>query len=101
MSDLVNLLRDGNNGFTMSAPLLMQMAADRIDELQDDRDRCLVALTPSAETKAAYIGEVKDSHMIAVDDGYGEYLDEWVDKPISWDAMKEFMALIRKEAGIE
>jgi len=70
--------------------------ADMVVWLLEERDRLLAALDPD-ETKAAYIGEVKDDIC-----QYGEDGEElWHRHTISWTAMKEFMALIRKRAGVE
>lgn len=49
------------------------------------------ALTPSAETKAAYIGEIDWAEERIDEDGEGHL--EAVTLP--WTSMKEFMALIR------
>jgi len=63
----------------------------------DERDRLLFALTPSADTKAAYMGEITDDVVQFDFDGY-----QHVSKhPISWTAIKEIMAIIRKKAGVE
>jgi hypothetical protein len=54
----------------------------------------LEALTPSADTKAAYIGEVKDRICVLDEDG-----DEiWDDHVISWDATKAIMKMILDRA---
>ena len=49
------------------------------------------ALTPSSETKAAYIGEIEWREEYIDEDGEG-HLETVV---IPWTSMKEFMALIR------
>jgi len=58
--------------------------------------RALVeALTPSAETKAAYIGEFKFSL-----EQYDAHKEDWVFAPVTvpWDTVKEIMAAILKRA---
>lgn len=65
-------------------------------EADAENARLRAALTPSAETKAAYVDEVK----MAVDTAYHE--DSCTvrqDVTIPWVAIKEIMALIRKQAG--
>lgn len=68
------------------ASMYMELLAVRNRE-NAQRDRLIAALTPSAETRAVYKGEVKDS--------------DYRNRPVSWTAIKEVMALIRKEAGCE
>ena len=51
------------------------------------RDRLMAALTPDGDTKAAYMGEVRDA--------------DYKNRPVSWTAIKVVMALIRKEGGID
>jgi hypothetical protein len=53
------------------------------------------ALTPSADTKAAYIGEIKERVMQFDEDGE----ERWVDHTISWDATKATMKMIAEHAA--
>lgn len=62
--------------------------------------RLIAALTPSAETKAAYIGEVWDDVMVRVEDEEGDMVERTERRHVSWTAIKDVMALIRKEGGI-
>lgn len=73
--------------------MMRELAAHAIDQ----RDRLLAALD-SNETKAAYIGEVKDDI-----ETFDLEAEEWryEKHTISWTAMKEFMSLIRKRASVE
>lgn len=65
-----------------------------------ERDRLLAALDPN-ETKAAYMGEVKDDVVMFEYDGYGEYQEVSRKHTISWTAIKDIMTLIRKQAEVE
>lgn len=74
-----------------------QVIADYRGEIEAKEERLIAAIIPSAETKAAYIGEVIDPWIRVDDDG-----NEWTEgHEVSWTAIKEIMALIRKQAGIE
>lgn len=53
-----------------------------LDDVKAQRDAILEALTPSTETKMAYMSEVKDD---------GRF--------VSWTAIKDIMAMIRKRAA--
>jgi hypothetical protein len=56
------------------------------------------ALTPSGDTKGAYMGEIKDTYV-----EWDEFGDErTVHRPVSWDATKATMKMIlaRAEASI-
>lgn len=62
-----------------------------------ERDALREALTPSAATKAAYIGEIKDSFV-----QYDEFGDEqYCTRPVSWDATKATMAMILARAALK
>ena len=63
----------------------VQTLIDEKQKAEAERDRMRAALTPSPETKAAYTAEVR--------------VDEATFVP--WVAIKEIMALIRGQAGIE
>lgn len=70
------------------------------------------ALTPSAETKAAYIGEFFEQIEMPNPDYCGcgdcdacEMFPDTpetytVDVPVSWDTIKKIMAMIRERAGV-
>ena len=75
-----------------SGPIL-----DRIAALEAENARLREALTPSADTKAAYIGEFWFS--IRVWDEKGDDRDQRVCVP--WTAIKEIMAKIKARAALE
>jgi hypothetical protein len=68
----------------------------KVRHLTRQRDHLLAALDPN-ETKAAYIGEVKDDICHYDEDGN----EVWGKHTISWTAIKDIMALICKRAGVE
>lgn len=75
----------------------LAMATTRA-EAAEVRCRALyAALTPSADTKAAYICEVKFPVCTGMDDDGGEV---WADIPIPWDATKTTMAMILGYAAL-
>jgi hypothetical protein len=55
------------------------------------------ALTPSGETKAAYIGEFKFRVHAYDEDGN----EKWWDEDVPWTTIKEIMAAISKRAAID
>ena len=59
--------------------------------LQGQIDAYRAALTPSSETKAAYIGEVKFKQDYTDENGE-EHIESIL---VPWTSMKEFMALVR------
>lgn len=69
-------------------------------ELANARARCIAlhdALTPSAETKAAYIGEVK----FTVSTGFGDDgCEVWQDITVPWTTTKDIMAMILGHAAM-
>lgn len=60
-------------------------------------DRAKAALTPSAETKAAYSGEItfESEVYVSVQESYMETVT------VPWTTIKEIMKMIRKQAGME
>ena len=76
--------------------LLTQVDRDRHATLTAERDALREALTPSAETKSAYIGEFKFSIPIALEDG------EEGSQPVvvPWTTVKEIMAASRARAAL-
>ena len=82
------------------ASMYMELLAVRNRE-NAQRDRLIAALTPSADTKAVYKGEVRDDVWSSGYDENGEYEERRVSHHVSWAAIKEVMALIRKEGGID
>jgi len=69
-------------------------------QLYDERDRLLAALTPDGDTKAAYIGEVRDDVITTIQGEDGEWEEVNLKPYVSWTAIKDIMALIRKEGGL-
>lgn len=65
--------------------------------LIEENKRMREALTPSAETKAAYIGEFRFSVLEYVDDDGTEYESEFT---VPWTTIKEIMAAIRARAAL-
>lgn len=68
---------------------LMNAAADRIAELVKERDALLNALTPSEETKAAYMGEFQFR------------LGDCPTVNVPWVTIKQIMAAIRNHAELK
>lgn len=69
-------------------------------ELATARARCIAlneALTPSAETKAAYIGEVKFTVSTGFDEDGSEI---WQDITVPWTTTKDIMAMILGHAAM-
>lgn len=73
------------------ARMYMELMAARNRE-NEQRDRLIAALTPSADTKAAYMGDI----YTRCSDPTSTYSSH----PIDWDSVAAVMALIRKEAGL-
>jgi|GEM_PF-1810646 len=73
------------------------------DKAEARLSRAMEAMTPSAETKAAYIGEFHERVEIANPMYEGNEDDEpetiMQDVPISWTTIKAIMAAIRARAG--
>jgi hypothetical protein len=69
---------------------------ERAEAAEAERDRLRDALTPSAETKAAYIGEFHFG--IRCQDEDGNEVTRQV--PVPWDTVKEIMAAIRARAAL-
>jgi hypothetical protein len=75
---------------------VFDIMSDRMRGVAAQRDHLLAALDPN-ETKSAYIGEVKDDICHYDEDGN----EVWGKHTISWTAIKDIMALIRRRAGVE
>jgi hypothetical protein len=71
-------------------------ARDEIVRLRAENDMLRDALTPSAETKAAYIGEFHFG--IRCQDEDGNEVTRRI--PVPWDTVKEIMAAIRARAAL-
>lgn len=84
-----------------NAALIVE-AVNNYDTLRAENARLREALTPSAETKAAYMGEFKFGVPMSYEDeeqgGMVEYM-EFVTVP--WTTIKEIMAAIRARAALE
>ena len=79
---------------------VFDIMCDRFNGPINQRDRLIAALTPDGDTKAAYMGEIKDDVMVTAYDEDGEYVERNLKPYVSWTAIKAVMALIRKEGGI-
>lgn len=75
-----------------------ERAEARIKELEQERDALLDALTPSALTKADYIGEFQFSIEDRQEDEDGEMLETTREVTVPWTTIKEIMAAIRARA---
>lgn len=96
MTDIVKRLQTAAPiNFPLGA--LCSEAADTISALTAERDALLAALTPSAETKAAYIGEFTMPFLMLDEDGNGKLEYPYV----PWTTIKEIMAVIRARAAVE
>lgn len=69
---------------------------DELDAAMKENERLREALTPSEETKGAYIGEFKFKIERENDDGV-PYMD---DITVPWTTIKEIMATIRTRAAL-
>jgi hypothetical protein len=67
-----------------------------IEPVMEENERLREALTPSADTKAAYIGEFK-MPVVRVDECGDEYTEQIT---VSWDVTKEIMAAIKARAAL-
>jgi len=76
-------------------------AANEIASLRAQRDRLIAALTPSGDTKEAYMGEVQDDVITLVQDEDCELVEFNLRPYVSWTAIKAVMELVRKEGGID
>jgi hypothetical protein len=67
-----------------------------IEPVIEENERAVEALTPSGETKAAYLGEFK-MPIVRVDECGDEYTESVT---VSWDVIKEIMSAIRARAAL-
>lgn len=90
--EIADMIHDVDRAVMTSGQLAAENAElrARIEKLEE-------ALTPSAETKAAYIGEFRMT--IRRVDEYGD--DQSLDVPVSWTAIKEIMKAIRARALLD
>lgn len=88
----------------MASEAALEMAIERISTLEAENaaqaeriKRLEEAVTPSGDTKAAYMGEFSFPLTMRDDDG-----DEFDAKiPVPWTTIKEIMAAIRARAAME
>ena len=76
--------------YTSKTVLVLTSLIDRVDRM----DR---ALTPSAETKAAFLGEFQFSVAELCDDGH----EVVVTHTVPWTTIKEIMAAIRARQALQ
>lgn len=69
----------------------LQSSAEEIGRLRAELDRLVEALTPSAYTKADYIGRFKFRSQLRAD----------TDQSVPWTAVKEIMAAILDRAALQ
>ena len=79
------------------AALAIQDLEAELAGLRKERERLLTSLTPSAQTKYAYIGEF--NFLIDVRDEDGGVCQRSVDVP--WVVIKEIMEAIRRQALVK
>ena len=87
----------GDKFFTGIADPELTLAKVTLRNARDLVERVTEALTPSAETEAAYIGEFQIDSLIGYDK-HGNELHHSVDVP--WTTIKEIMAAIRERAAL-
>jgi hypothetical protein len=80
-----------------SMEIELAQASAKLVEQQNEIERLKAALTPSAETKAAYWGEFSFSLCVGEEDG--EEMFERITVP--WTTVKEIMAAILARAELE
>lgn len=86
-----------DNGTDIPLGEQLRQAAARIEALEAENARLREALTPSGDTKAAYMGEFKFSDVVAHDnEGNPIYGNTYV----PWTTIKEIMAAIQDRADL-
>lgn len=76
--------------------LCLREAADMIEAQAVEIERLREALTPSADTKSAYKGELK--FKVSAFDSMGYYQD--YECVVPWDTIKDTMKMIRERASL-
>ena len=86
------------NGIWQGGEFVLQSTIEeRLARVTAERDRLLEALTPTADTKAAYMGEFRMTIPDVGDDG-AEYMRT---VNIPWTTVKEIMQAIRNRAALQ
>jgi hypothetical protein len=80
----------------MGWSLQIEEERERATKAEAEVVRLREALTPSGDTKAAYIGEIKERIMQV--DEFGD--ERWINHTISWDATKATMKMITDRAAL-
>lgn len=75
-------------------------AADLIASLNAEVERLREALTPSGDTKAAYIGEFSFGITRTGEDDEGDPCEFTETVPVPWTTIKEIMAAIAARAAL-
>jgi hypothetical protein len=70
------------------------LTGSRVEKLEWENARLLEALTPSGDTKYAYIGEFSWTEWLADENG----IEQGHERTVPWDTIKEIMAAIRERA---
>lgn len=58
------------------------------------------ALTPDAQSKAAYFGRVTQTEHVTITADDGTSFEKEVNFPISWESISKILSLIEKRVGI-
>lgn len=100
-SDLIQQMKVGEAMMYAATDLIcrheereVELIAQRA-ELLEENTRLREALTPSADTKAAYIGEVKFTASTGFDE---DGCEVWQDITVPWTTTKDIMAMIISRA---
>jgi hypothetical protein len=83
-----------------AAALIRKLAAEN-GRLSAREAKLVEALTPSGDTKAAYMGEFSFPGVIRYENEDGEECEDAHKIPVPWTTIKEIMAAIRARAAIE
>ena len=82
------------------AATTLETLSSELERVKGERDALAEALTPSAETKAAYIGEFAfNVDTVGIDED-GEPVDCTRRVTVPWTTIKEIMAAIRARAAL-
>ena len=75
---------------------------EEIARLKAENEALREALTPSGETKAAYIGEFSFQELVTCfDEDLEDFIEESRTTFVPWTTVKEIMAAIRTRAALE
>lgn len=66
-----------------------------------DNERIIEALAPDIHSQAAYAGKIKQTETAIVHAEDGTPIEKDVTFYISWDSIAQFLAMVRKRAGLQ